>query len=126
MKKYIIVIVFLACGMQLFAQKTIQVNRFDAQHVSQTLENGSKIINFTFTGITSEDQAVEMESFFRSYRGVEEFNLVFDATTNTATGTGRFYKYAHPEYFSFMLNKAGYQFVKIDNEVIPVEELKNL
>lgn len=126
MKKYIIVIVFLACGMQLFAQKTIQVNRFDAQHVSQTLDNGSKVLNLTFAGISSEDQAIELESFFRSYRGVEEFNLVYDATSQTATGTGRFYKYAHPEYFSFMLKKAGFQFVKIDNQVIPVEEIKNL
>lgn len=126
MKKYIIVIVFLACGMQVFAQKTIQVNRFDAQHVSQTLENGSKLISFTIPGITSENQAIETENFFRSYRGVEEFNLVYDATTQSASGTGRFYKYAHPEYFTFMLSKAGFQFVKIDNQVIPVEELKTL
>ena len=126
MKKHIFFIFLTFCAMQVFSQKTIQINRVDANSLSKVMEDGSKLFTFTISGFTSEDQAIETEQFFKNFRGVEECGFVYDYSTGNCYCTGRFYKHANKEYFSFLFQKAGIQFVKIDNNTLPVEEMKNL
>jgi len=126
MKKTAFFVLLIFCGIQVFSQKTIQVNKVTNDSYTQVLEDGSKLVTFTITGFTSEEQAIEMEQFFRNFRGVEECGFVYDISTGSCYCTGRFYKYADSKYFSFLLQKAGFSLIKLENKNIPVEELKNL
>jgi len=112
--------------MQVFSQKTVQINKVNADSYFQTSEDGSKMATFIISGFNSEEEVIETEAFFRNFRGVTECGFVYDISTGNCYCTAIFYEYADKKYFSFLLQKAGIQFIKIDNDTIPVEELKNL
>lgn len=126
MKKPIFILLLMICATQIYSQKTLVVNSTGNQTVSKAFPDGSKEISFVITGFTSEDDALQTEQFFRTFRGVESCNFVYDHTSKSCNCTGRFYKFANKEYFSFLFTKARIPFAVIDNQTVPVEELKNL
>lgn len=126
MKKPIFILLLVMCAMHVFSQKTLVVNPTGNQPISKVFPDGSKEISFIITGFTSEEDALQTEQFFRTFRGVESCSFVYDYTNKSCSCTGRFYKYANKNYFSFLFSSAGIPYAEIDNQTIPIEELKNL
>lgn len=124
MKKQILVLLLIICTLSAFSQKTMQVIKADAKSFIQKMEDDSKVINFTLTGFTSEHQVRVTEMFLRSYRGVVECNINQDPANGNWYGTLKVYKYANNIYYSDLLKKAGFVSVKLDDKIIPVENLK--
>ena|GEM_PF-6849055 len=125
MKKHIFVILLIFCSVQLWSQVTAHVNKSSAKSISLETPTGSKIINFTLTGLLSESQANDVVQVLRSLRGVEEIISEYDATTGVCSCTGRFYKYANRKNFAWMLEKAGIEYIELNNKTMPVADFKN-
>jgi hypothetical protein len=126
MKKHIFVILLIFCSMQLWSQKTVHVSKVSANSFTQKLQDGSKQVDFTITGFSSEKQASEVVQFIRNFRGVEECTFGFEPSTGICFCVGKFYKYANNKYFSLLLEKAGIEFIELGNNTMPVSEFKNV
>jgi len=127
MKKLLMISILAAIiSIQGYAQKTVEVIRHSETSLIQTKDDNTKLVNFEFSGFVNEKQIQVTEQFIRGYRGVIDFKIEKDSNTNKYIGTGQFYEYANNQYFSSLLGRAGLEYVKIDNETMPIENLKNL
>lgn len=86
-------------------------------------EVGKHTLNFDVTGITSQRQADNLLKFVRSYRGVEEFNLIKTEGTNSWKASGIFYEYAEMPYFKNLFKLMKVTEVYQDNVKTTIENL---
>lgn len=92
----------------------------------KTLNNGSVEFSFYLQGIQSKTQADNLEKYIRGYRGVEEFNLVFDAAKNEYKANGIFYSSANWSYFKYMFKIMKVDQVLKENQWNSLEQINNL
>ncbi len=90
------------------------------------LPNGNVEFSFYLQGIQSKTQADNLEKYIRGYRGVEEFNLTFDATKNEYKAIGTFYSSANWSYFKYMFKIMKVEQVLKDNQWNSLDQINNL
>ena len=115
-----------------FALNTITYSQNDGLSISITKVNnsiysindaGKHIMDFEVNGITSQRQADNLLKFVRSYRGVEEFNLIKSGTSNSWKASGIFYEYAEMPYFKNLFKIMKVTEVVQDNVKTTVDNL---
>lgn len=92
----------------------------------KTLNNGNVEFSFYLQGIQSKTQADNLEKYIRGYRGVEEFNLIFDAAKNQYKAVGTFYSSANWSYFKYMFKLMKVEQVFKDKQWNSLEQINNL
>ena len=87
-------------------------------------DNGKHVLNFEISGIESQKEADNLLKFIRSYRGVEEFNLIkIVGTSDKYTGSGVFYEYAEMPYFKNLFKVMKVTEVTQNNEKTTIDNL---
>ncbi|NSW44829.1 MAG: hypothetical protein HPY79_03250 [Bacteroidales bacterium] len=99
--------------------------KMDNQYL-KTLPDGKVECAFYLHGIQSNTQAANLEKYIRGYRGVEEFNLIFDNAKNAYKAQGTFYNQANWNYFKYLFKLIKVEQVNIDNQWKNLEQINNL
>ena len=92
----------------------------------KTLPDGKVECAFYLQGIKSNVQAANLEKYIRGYRGVEEFNLIFDNAKDTYKAVGIFYNQADWSYFKYLFKIIHVEQVFKDNEWKNLEQINHL
>lgn len=104
------------------ASLKVEMVKKDNQYL-RTLPDGKVECAFYLQGIKSNIQASNLEKYIRGYRGVEEFNLIFDDTKNSYKAVGIFYNQADWSYFKYLFKIIQVEQVFKDNEWKNLEQV---
>ncbi len=91
----------------------------------KTLNDGKKTCSFYIDGITSQKQAESLQNYIRSYRGVEQFNIIKESN-GKYRGEGIFYSFANAQYFKYLFQLINVEKIYLNNQWINVEHFNNL
>lgn len=127
--KTVFLILFLVItanfAMTQNASLKAEMVKTDNQYL-KALSDGKVECAFYLLGIKSNAQAANLEKYIRGYRGVEEFNLIFDDAKNTYKAVGVFYNQADWSYFKYLFKIIQVEQVFKDNEWKNLEQINNL
>lgn len=122
----ILFLVFTAnFAMAQNASLKAEMIKTDNQYL-KTLPDGKVECAFYLQGIKTNVQAANLEKYIRGYRGVEEFNLIFDDAKNTYKARGIFYNQANWAYFKYLFKIINVEQVFKDNEWKNLEQINHL
>lgn len=91
----------------------------------KTLNDGKKECVFLIDGIKSQKQAESLQNYIRGYRGVQEFNLIKEAS-GKYKASGIYYSFANAAYFKYLFQLINVDKVFLNNEWIKLEQLNTL
>lgn len=126
MKYFALFLFFILAHTYSSAQKTIEVFKSSENSYPITLENGSKNFIFEITGINTYEEFLQVKQKMETYRGVENCFIIYDSTTKKANGNVIVYKFSNNLHLYELIKFAEIEFVKMEDKIIPYEEIKNL
>jgi hypothetical protein len=92
-------------------------------NIFSTNDAGKHLLSFEITGIENAKHAENLMKFIRTYRGVEEFNLVPVAGENKWKAEGIFYEYSDVAYFKNLFKLMKVSEIVQDNVKTSIDNL---
>jgi len=121
----LIMLVMVSFTMAQTATLKAEMIKINDQYLKK-LPDGKVECAFYLQGIQSNIQAANLEKYIRGYRGVEEFNLIFDNAKNAYKAQGTFYNQANWNYFKYLFKLIKVEQVNIDNQWKNLEQINTL
>lgn len=127
----LISILFISVMMIAFSAKS-QTNALKVKLIKKNnqyyeiLSTSQVEFSFYLVGIQSENQARNIEKYIRGYRGVEEFNIVYDPQKSEYKAIGTFYRFANWNYFKYMFKLIKVEQVYIENQWKSLDQIITL
>jgi hypothetical protein len=130
MKKFLCSFVaILICTSFTFAQTADDVVfsfiKKDNQKILQKNDDGSRFANFVISGLKSDEQVSNMVAAFKKSDNIIDFTISDEIAPNQRNAHALIKKEAKFEHLRDLLNFNGVAYVKVNEKVTPVKDLKS-